>query len=104
MRLTYIHLIPKYVLSRVRVHVYEYNIIIITYKICCSTAFLVYPVAREVRSALSTPESPTHAVSPSLRMFNPPYFVCVQGFPLKFWKGVNYYRYKPSGDCSNGLV
>ena len=33
-------------------------------------------------------------------MFNLPYFVCVQVFPnqpLDVW-----YRYKPSGDCSNG--
>ena len=39
MRLTHIHVIPKYVLSLVRVS----TCMIITLLICCSTAFLVYP-------------------------------------------------------------
>ena len=64
-------------------------------------------MAREVRP----PKLPTLALAllpaQSLRVsvFNLPYHnilcVCVHDFPLKFWKVVNYYRYKPSDDCSN---
>lgn len=64
-------------------HVYDYNTII--YKICCSTAFLVYPIGEGGEANAS--HRPSSGSVPKGKCVQPTIFcVCVQGFPLKIWK------------------
>ena len=44
------------------------------------------------------------AQSPSVSMFNLPYFVCVQGFPQKFWKVLSTIRCVVQWYCSACLL
>ena len=76
-------MIPKYVLSLVRVS--TCMIIILLYiKFVAPQLSWCTQLAREVRPTLPTALLP--AQSPRVSVFNLPYFVCVQGFPLKIWK------------------
>ena len=71
-----------------------YVCMVLNNKICCSAAFQVYKVAREVKPTLSTLALALLLLSPQVYvcMFNLPYLVCVQGFHQKFRKVVALHK------------